>query len=77
MNSSKVSPVFGAITSLIGRLVTQDAALLNAGQAATRLQHRRREHDDVTRFFATQPGQRRLGDVGDAGLGQRSSARSP
>ncbi len=77
MNSSKGSPVFGAITTLIGRLVSQNAALLNAGQAAARLQHRRREHDDVTRFFATQLRQPRLEDGRDASLGHRTSARSP
>jgi hypothetical protein len=67
----------GVITTLIGRLVSQDAALLNAGQAATRLQHRRREHDDVTRFLASQLRRRTLGDVGDSGLGKRTSTRPP
>jgi hypothetical protein len=69
--------VLGAITTLIGRLVSQDVALLNAGQAATRLQHRRREHDDVSRFLATHLRQRRLNGVGDPGLSQRTSARPP
>jgi hypothetical protein len=68
----------GVVTTLIGRLVSQDAALLNAAQAATRLQHRRREHDDVTRFLAASQLRRRtLGDVGDSGLGRRTSTRPP
>jgi hypothetical protein len=69
--------VFGVITTLIERLVSQDAALVNAGQAATRLQHRRREREDVTRFLATHLRQRRLEDVVDTSLGQRRSSRSP
>ena len=44
-----VFPVVGAITTLVERWVSQDAARVNAAQAATRLHHRRRELDDVTR----------------------------
>jgi len=44
--------VVGALTTLVERMVSQDVARLNAGQAATRLHHRRRELDDVNRYLA-------------------------
>jgi hypothetical protein len=45
----------GAITTLVERWVSQDAARFNAAQAATRLHHRRRELDDVNRYLASHP----------------------
>jgi hypothetical protein len=75
---SRASPVVDVITTWAERWVRQDAARLNAGQAATRLHHRRRELDDVNRFLATHEDGGKPGAVGpdthDVGHGQRSSA---
>ena len=75
---SRAAPVVDAITTWAERWVRQDAARFNAAQAATRLQHRRRELDDVNRFLATHEGQRTPGAVGPAthelGHGSRTSA---
>jgi hypothetical protein len=70
--------VVDVITTWAERWVRQDAARFNAAQASTRLQHRRRELDDVNRFLATQRDQRKPGAVvtstDDLGQGQRTSA---
>lgn len=50
---SPASPVVGVITTLFERWVRQDTARVNAGRAATRLQLRRLELEDVTRFLAS------------------------
>jgi hypothetical protein len=75
---SRATPVVGAITTLAERLVTQDAARVNAARAASRLHQRRREVEDVSRFLATH--QRGLKVGGQAthhpDRGQRTS-RSP
>jgi hypothetical protein len=42
------------LTGLLRRLLSQDVARTNAAQASVRLQHRRRELDDVEAFLATQ-----------------------
>jgi len=80
-NSSRASPVVGAITTLVERWVSQDAARFNASQAATRLQHRRRQIDDVTLFLATQERSEKLDDVvpvtRDSGWEQRTSSGPP
>ena len=44
-----------AFTTLVERWVSQDAARVNAAQAATRLHHRRRELDDVNRYLSAHP----------------------
>ena len=71
----------GAITTLVERWVSQDAARFNASQAATRLQHRRRQLDDVTRFLATRELQLEPGGVTpttrDSGPGLRTSSGPP
>ena len=60
-----------AITTLVERWVSQDAARFNAAQAATRLHHRRRELDDVNRYLASH--QRRTRTTRDSNLGPRTS----
>jgi hypothetical protein len=40
------------ITTLLGRLLSQEVARTNASRAAMRMQHRRRQHDDVEAFLA-------------------------
>ena len=50
---SRTTPMVDAFTTLVERWVSQDAARFNAGQAATRLHHRRRELDDVNRYLAS------------------------
>jgi hypothetical protein len=55
------SPVVDAITTLVGRWVTQDAARVNAAQAATRMQHHRREIDDVNKYLDARQRMRRPG----------------
>jgi hypothetical protein len=65
----------GAITNLVERWVSQDAARFNAAQAATRLHHRRRELDDVNRYLASHPGREpHTGGVNarDSKLGSRT-----
>ena len=77
----RASPVVGAITTLVERWVSQDAALVNAAQAATRLQHLRREHDDVTRFLAAHERRRKPDDAGSTtgnlGRGHQTSSGPP
>lgn len=41
-----------AFTRLLRQWLTQDVARKNAAQAAVRLQHRRRELDDIDAFLA-------------------------
>jgi len=42
------------LTGLLRRWLSQDVARANAAQASVRLQHRRRELNDVEAFLATQ-----------------------
>jgi hypothetical protein len=44
--------VKGTLTTLLGRLLSQEVARANASHAAMRMQHRRRQHDDVEAFRA-------------------------
>jgi hypothetical protein len=75
---SRASPVVDVITTWAERWVRQDAARFNAAQASTRLQHRRRELDDVNRFLATQRDLRKPGAIvtttHDLGEERRTSA---
>ena len=68
---SRATPMVDAITTLVERWVSQDAARFNAAQAATRLHHRRRELDDVNRYLASH--QRRTRTTHDSNLGPRTS----
>jgi hypothetical protein len=73
---SRATPMVDAITTLVERWVSQDAARFNAAQAATRLQHRRREIDDVTQYLASHQSQAsRTGEPNarDSNLGPRAS----
>jgi hypothetical protein len=77
---SRAMPMVGAITTLAERLVTQDAARVNAARAASRLHQHRREVEDVARFMATHQHAWRPDNAGQTtrnpDRGQRTS-RSP
>jgi hypothetical protein len=45
--------MIGAVAGLLRQWLSQDVARTNAAQASVRLQHRRRELDDVETFLAT------------------------
>jgi hypothetical protein len=51
MHPSRTTPVVDAITTLAERWITQDAARVNAAQAAGRLHRQRRQLDDVTSYL--------------------------
>jgi hypothetical protein len=78
---SRESPVVGAIETLVGRWLSQEPARANAARAATRLHHQRREHDEVTRFLATQQRQSRSqaldATTRDRPRGPRTLSRGP
>ena len=46
--------MIGPITGLLRRWLTQEQARTNAAQASVRLQHRRRQLEDVDAFLAAQ-----------------------
>jgi hypothetical protein len=54
-----------ALIGLLRRMLSQDVARTNAAQASVRLQHRRRDFDDVDAYLAAQ--RHRTVQHGDAG----------
>jgi hypothetical protein len=44
--------VKGTLTTMLGRLLSQEVARTNASHAAMRMRHRRRQRDDVEAFLA-------------------------
>jgi hypothetical protein len=46
--------MIAAVAGLLRQWLSQDVARTNAAQASVRLQHRRREVEDVEAFLATQ-----------------------
>ena len=45
------NPVIRNVVALLGRFMTQDQARSNAGQAAVRMGHRRRQVEDVDQYL--------------------------
>ena len=45
------TPVIRNVVALLGRFMTQDQARTNAGQAAVRMGHRRRQVEDVDHYL--------------------------
>ncbi|HEX5862125.1 MAG TPA: hypothetical protein VFY58_09805 [Nocardioides sp.] len=68
----RVTPMMGALTTIVERWVSQDVARGNAAAAANRLHRQRAELDEVDTFLAA----RRRAGRDDRAQGRRSS-RAP